>query len=199
MILLSSAYLAPVEYYRQMNRDGHVIIEQHDNYVKRTWRNRCTLATANGLQQLSIPVEKPAARKCPMKDVRIAQHGRWQHLHWNAIVSAYNSSPFLEYYADDFRPFFEKRFDFLFDFNEALRETVCSLLDISPAVEYSQSFVRTPPPGTVDMRDSVPPEACTAGSRPYYQVFAYRNGFQPDLSIVDLLFNMGTEALLYLT
>ncbi|MDR1561939.1 MAG: WbqC family protein [Dysgonamonadaceae bacterium] len=191
MILLTSAYLAPVEYYRQMNIDGKVIVDRYDKYVKRTYRNRCVIATANGLQVLTVPVERPDSHGCMMKDIRIADHGKWQHLHWNAIVSAYGSSPFFEFYADDFRPFFEKKVDFLFDFNERLRETVCSLLDISPEIHYTPKEEI----GILDLRETIKDATCL---KPYYQVFAFRHGFQPNISIVDLLFNMGPESLLYL-
>jgi uncharacterized protein YraI len=93
-VLLSTAYLAPVEYYMQLNIAEQVIIEKMDNYVKQTYRNRCVIATANGMQTLSIPVVKPDFHKCYTRDIRIADHGNWRHLHWNAIVSAYRSTPF---------------------------------------------------------------------------------------------------------
>jgi uncharacterized protein YraI len=92
-VLLSTAYLAPVEYYFQMNNHPQVIIEAHCHYIKQTYRNRCVIASANGCQTLSIPIVKPDSLKCPTKDIRIAEHGHWRHLHWNALVSAYNSTP----------------------------------------------------------------------------------------------------------
>jgi len=105
MILLPSFYLAPVEYYAALFRAENALIEIHDNYRKQSYRNRCHIAGANGMLTLSIPIEKPSSLKGTMKDIRIADHGNWQHLHWNAIVSAYNSTPFFQYYEDDFRPF----------------------------------------------------------------------------------------------
>jgi len=233
-VLLSTAYLAPVEYYLQMNTHSQVIIEQHCNYVKQTYRNRCVIASANGLQTLSIPIVKPDSPKCLTKDIRIAEHGNWRHLHWNAIVSAYSSTPFFEYYADDFRPFYEKPQRFLFDFNEALRELVCSLLDISPNVSYSNQYITgetllnsarhcegearsnlpplTPPKGencstpfwgevggeVLDLREAIHPKKGNNNFnlKPYYQVFENKYGFQGNLSIIDLLFNMGNEAIL---
>jgi len=226
-VLLSTAYLAPVEYYLQMNTHQQVIIEQHCNYVKQTYRNRCIIASANGPQTLSIPIVKPDSPKCLTKDIRIAEHGNWRHLHWNAIVSAYNSTPFFEYYADDFRPFYEKPQRFLFDFNEALRELVCSLLDISPKISYSNQYIsfdvlarasaRSNPvkfstqdcillhPSqfamtALDLRETIHPKKGTANAnlKPYYQVFENKFGFQANLSIIDLLFNMGNEAVIFL-
>jgi len=199
-VLLSTVYLAPVEYYVQMCRHPQAMIEAYCNYIKQTYRNRCVIASANGRQTLSIPIVKPESLKCRTKDIRIAEHGNWRHLHWNALVSAYNSTPFFEYYVDDFRPFYEKPAGFLFDFNEALRELICSLLDISPAVSYSSEYVFSPPVDVLDLREAIHPkkEPFTHDLRPYYQVFETKQGFQPNLSIVDLLFNMGTEAALWL-
>jgi len=195
-VLLSTAYLAPVEYYRMLANAERVVIETADNYVKQTYRNRCIIASANGLQTLSIPVVKPDSPKCLTKDVRISDHGEWQHLHWNAIVSAYNSSPFFEYYADDFRPFYEKKTAFLFDFNEQLRELLCSLLDIAPQVTYSAEYQQGLREDVEDLRDRIHPKkpAVTQEFLPYYQVFDQKRGFQANLSIIDLLFNMGPEA-----
>jgi len=199
-VLLSTAYLAPVEYYMQMCRHPQATIEAHCNYIKQTYRNRCVIASANGCQTLSIPIVKPVSLKCPTKDIRIAEHGNWWHLHWNAIVSAYNSTPFFEYYEDDFRPFYEKPAKFLFDFNEKLRELVCSLLDISPAVSYSTEYIFSPPADVLDLREAIHPKKASLMQdfRPYYQVFEAKQGFQANLSVIDLLFNLGPEAALWI-
>jgi hypothetical protein len=197
-VLLSTAYLAPTEYYLQMNSHLQVIIEKHCHYIKQTYRNRCVIASANGLQTLSIPIVKPDSLKCPTKDIRIADHGNWRHLHWNAIVSAYNSTPFFEYYVDDFRPFYEKPTAFLFDFNEELRELICSLLDIQSEVSYTTGFMAQP--DDLDLREAIHPKKApyTSNFKPYYQVFENKYGFQSNLSIIDLLFNMGPEAPIFL-
>lgn len=201
-VLLSNAYLAPVRYYSVLYRFQHITIEQHCHYQKQTYRNRCQIATANGIQTLSVPIEKPETLKCLTKDIRIASHGNWQHLHWNAIVSAYNSSPFFEYYEDDFRPFYEKDFSFLVDFNENLREMICRLLDIDVQVEYSSEYEAAFQ--GFDLREAIHPKREYEGEvpdiplQPYYQVFQEKFGFQENLSIVDLLFNMGPESMLFL-
>ena len=110
-VYLSSAYLAPVEYYTKLLAYDQIYIEQHDHYTKQTYRNRCTIAAPDGELALSIPTVKPDTPKCPMRDIRISDHGNWRHLHWNAIESAYNHTPFFEYYKDDFRPFYEKKYE----------------------------------------------------------------------------------------
>ncbi|MDR1602615.1 MAG: WbqC family protein [Tannerella sp.] len=196
-VYLSTAYLAPVQYYCKMYTFGSVVIEACENYVKQTYRNRCLIVAGSGIQSLSVPVEKPQAGKCLTRDIRISEHSHWQQQHWHALVSAYGMSPFFEYYQDDFAPFYNRRYTFLFDFNEALREMICTLLDICPSVRYSTRYETSVPN---DFRESIRPKRTvrddTFCPRPYYQVFADRHGFLPDLSIADLLFNMGPESVL---
>lgn len=202
--LLSSLYLAPIQYYSKLFRAKEVVIETEDNYQKQSYRNRCIIVAANGPHALSIPVEKPKGIKCKMKDIRIAEHGNWQHLHWNAIVSAYNSTPFFEYYQDDFSAFYQKKTSFLFDFNEELRSLICNLLEIETPVRYSTQFIEKCNDETDDFRESIHPKKKWHKldkqfiSKPYYQVFEAKHGFIANASIIDLLFNMGNESRLYL-
>lgn len=200
---LSTAYFAPVSYYMALLAHDRIVIEQWCNYTKQTYRNRCHIAGANGVLSLSVPVVKPDTLKCPTRDIRISDHGEWRHLHWNAIASAYGSSPFFEYYQDDIRPFFEKRYTFLLDFNEAIRQTLCELIGLEPHVEYTDQYAQ-PAPGEADLREAIHPKRNIAETipsmhlKPYYQVFAPKYGFLPDLSILDLLMNMGPESILIL-
>lgn len=198
-VYLSTAYLAPVQYYAKLYHYPEVYMEAVENYIKQSYRNRCTIAGANGPLSLSIPIIKPDSPKCPTRDIRISDHGNWRHLHWNALVSAYGLSPFFEYYADDLAPFYQKPYTFLFDFNEALRILFCELLDLQPQVRYTETYT---PTAAHDFREAIRPRhpADDPAFRPlpYYQVFGEKHGFLPNLSIVDLLFNMGPEALLVL-
>ncbi len=202
-VILSSAYLAPVQYFTKLYAAPYIVEERHEHYVKQTYRNRCLIATPSGPLALTIPVERTGGEKTLMRDVRISDHGNWRHLHWNALVSAYEGSPFFEYYADDFRPFYERRFTFLVDFNEALRETVCSLLDLTPDVRPTSSYVDAAQTEAADFRALISPKVPFASDAeftpaPYYQVFSARTGFLPNMSILDLLFNMGNESRLVL-
>lgn len=203
--LLSTAYLAPVQHYALMYAYGRVCFEACERYVKQSFRNRCVIATAGGVQTLTVPVVKPSAGAGHdlIKDIRISDHGNWRHLHWNALEAAYGKSPFFEFYADDFLPFYTRRWDFLFDFNEAIRETVCRLLDLQPLEVCRTAAYGTVEGGADDFRPLAEP-GCTlpelSGFRlpEYYQVFTRKWGFLSNLSIADLLFNMGPEALLVL-
>lgn len=199
--LLQTTYFGPIQWYQKLYRYDQVLIEQHDNYQKQTYRNRCVIATANGLQALTVPVEA-VGEKCEMKDVRISDHNQWRRIHWNALQSAYSESPFFEYFQDDIRPFFEKKYDYLIDFNEAIRQKICELIDIEPKVEYTKEYLPTHPSPTSDYREVIhakhpQPDADFTPKR-YWQVFEHKHGFQPNLSILDLLFNMGKESVFYL-
>ena len=202
---LSSAYLALVEYYTKLLEYDKIYVEQHDHYIKQTYRNRCTIAGPDGELALSIPTVKPDTLKCPMKDIRISDHGNWRHLHWNAIESAYNSTPYFEYYKDDFRPFYEKKYEFLADFNEELCQLVCKLIDIQPCIERTSEYKTEFTTEETDFREIIHPKKDFRIAdpefvpHPYYQVFDSKLGFLPNLSIIDLLFNMGPESLLVLT
>lgn len=211
--LLSSAYFGPVQWYQKLHRYDRCLIEQHDNFVKQTYRNRCIIPTTNGIQVLSIPVSCPQGSrlsKTPMRDVRISDHGNWRHIHWNALCSAYGESPFFDYYQDDLRPFFERKWTFLFDFNMEIILKMVELLDIRPKISLTTAFLSdasmaenaTENSLVDDFRDVIRPKHPGLDSdfmaRPYYQVYQQKHGFQPNMSILDLLFNEGNEAILWL-
>lgn len=197
-VLLSSAYLPPVSFFTAINSGGDVLIEQYDNYCKQTYRNRCRIATAAGVQALTVPIVKGTSPKQLMKDVRISDHGEWRHQHWNALESAYMNSPFFMYYQDDFRPFYEKKYEFLVDFNTELTLLIMKLAGIDKTVKLTGSYGKKEQ-NILDLRQLVNPGTDDPeSSRPYWQVFKEKYGFLANLSAVDLLFNMGLEFPLYL-
>ena len=200
--LLTSTYFGPVQWYQKLNQSDCCLIERHDHFVKQTYRNRCVIATTSGLQALTVPIERYEGAHCEMRDIRISNHGSWRHLHWNALQSAYGESPFFEFYADDLRPFFERRWELLFDFNTAITRKMCELLDVHPQIAFTEVYASAEEEGVTDFRDAIRPKHPLPddGFRPrrYYQVYEQKHGFQPNLSILDLLFNEGPEAVLYL-
>lgn len=201
--LLSSTFFGPVQWYQKLHRHARCVVESCDSFVKQTYRNRCVIATANGPQALTVPVERPDGdSRAAMRDIRVSDHGNWRHVHWHALMSAYGDSPFFDYYADDLRPFFERRWTFLLDYNMEATLKMCELLDITPHIDMSESYVDAPAEGFVDYREAIrpkhplPDEAFTPPV--YYQVHALRRGFQPNMSVLDLLFNEGSEGIFYL-
>ena len=202
--LLSTTYFGPVQWYQKLHRYDEVEIEQWESFQKQTYRNRCLIATTQGVQALTVPIERSNPSTVnTIKDIRISDHGNWRHLHWNALVSAYGESPFFEYYQDDIRPFFEKRWVYLFDYNEAIREKMCELLDIETKVSFSLEFkVKSTINKTNDFREAINPKHPQPDPdfdpKPYYQVYQQKHGFLANLSVLDLLFNMGPEGIFYL-
>lgn len=214
--LLSTTYFGPVQWYQKLYRYDRILIEQHETFPKQTYRNRCLIATTQGVQVLTVPIEHSpftidhchtsgAANhvQCSVSNIqsiRISDHGNWRHLHWQALQSAYGESPFFEYYEDDLRPFFaERNWERLIDYNEAIRQKMCELLDIQPQVGFTDEYVKH---HEADFREAIRPKHPLPDSgfqpRPYYQVYRQKHGFLPNLSILDLLCNMGPESIFYL-
>ena len=196
-IIAHPMYLAPVSLYVHLYAGTRMLLDLDAPFVKQTFRNRALIAAENGALPLTVPVVHNGGVKQAMRDLIISDHGNWRRMHWNAIVSAYKKSPFFDYYADDFRPFYEKRYEFLVDFNMQLHDTVCGLLGLEREVASLGCAENTG--SIIDCRPLVEPSAETVVEpQRYYQVFEQRNGFLPNLSIADLLFNMGPEGLITL-
>lgn len=162
------------------------------------------IPTTNGPLSLTIPTNHDISLS--MKDIRISDHANWRHVHWNALLSAYGESPFFEYYQDDIRPFFEKKYEFLFDFNMETTEKMIELLDIRPKISITEAYIQSKEleeeDEIKDFRDAIRPKKplpdAEFAPKRYYQVYEQKHGFQPNMSILDLLFNEGNEAIFYL-
>lgn len=202
MGILPLTYLGNILYYAHLIKNG-CTIDIHSNYVKQTYTNRCSIITANGIQDLTIPIIKPK-EKTPIKDIRISTHDNWQQLHWRSIQSAYNSTPFFEYFCDDYAPFYAKKYDFLLDFNLETQQKTLELLNFRKIdCSLSDSYIEATNFNTKDLREVINPKKFNVTlydelNNPYYQIFDSKFGFTPNLSIIDLLFNMGNESRIYL-
>ena len=202
--LLSSTYFGPIQWYQKLNRYDECLIERHESFIKQTYRNRMIIPTTNGPLSLTIPTNHDISLS--MKDIRISDHANWRHVHWNALLSAYGESPFFEYYQDDIRPFYEKKYEFLFDFNMETTEKMIELLDIRPKISITEAYIQSKElkeeDEIKDFRDAIRPKKplpdAEFSPKRYYQVYGQKHGFQPNMSILDLLFNEGNEAIFYL-
>lgn len=195
-ILLSSAYMPPIHYFTAMACSGEVFIEQYDTYCKQTWRNRCLIGSQSGPLALTVPVVKPHPGQV-MKDIRISDHGEWRRNHWKALESCYMNSPFFLYYMDDLHPFYEKRWEYLIDYNTEITLKLMELTGLGGSIRLTERFDRNLL--YQDMRFLSDPNVLpSARVKPYWQVFKSRLGFMEGLSILDLLFNMGPETRLVL-
>jgi hypothetical protein len=192
-IALSTAYLPNLQYFSKFLH-GRVTLEQHENYHKQTFRNRCEILSANGIMPLTIPVEH-SAPKIPVRDVRIDYSTNWQKIHWKTLIAAYRSSAFFEYYIDDFIPFYEKHEIFLFDFNIKLIYKLLELTGLKAETVLSDSYIDE---YELDYRTSISPKKKQPDSSfvptPYYQVFEKKFGFCSNLSVIDLLCNEGNNS-----
>lgn len=191
-------YLPPVGCFstlRTLNFD--VLFEQHEHFPKQTFRNRASIASPNGILDLTVPVIKGAKVHTPYKDVKISNELKWQRLHWLSLQTCYRSSAYFEFYEDGIVPFYEKKFDFLFDYNLELFNWILKQLKLNPAISLTESYEK-PNAERPDYRDSFDKkDIYTVQTQPYFQVFSDRNSFIPNLSILDLLFNQGPQSKSY--
>jgi len=191
--LLPTAYLAPISYYAILLQHKNCKIEMHEHFVKQSIRNRCEIYSSNGKLQLTIPKKRKRSSKTIIKEIKISYEENWQKIHWNAIKSAYNSSPFFEYYQDEIEPFFKKKESKLVDFNNKLQKVILELLQQNRCPNFTISYHHN-----TDFSDLRNHDFILKKSSKYNQVFMEKHGFIPNLTILDLLFNLGPESSDYL-
>lgn len=199
-ILLDLQYLPPLQYWTKLSTYPTVHIEQHEHFIKSSYRNRCHIAGVNGPLRLSIPLKKGKNEQQPITQVRISAQDHWSSRHWHSIRSAYANAPFWDYYADQLYPLFKNPPPLLFDFNYQLLEKIKGFLQLSAELLLTDAYEATPPDSLLDFRGAIHPKPHRAlpdphfQSTPYPQVFEEKNGFLPNLSILDLLFCTGPES-----
>ena len=233
--LFTTAYLPPVSYLAAIaeemdglsNRtDGDssleltpsvIYIEACENYQKQSYRNRCRLYAADGVQDLNIPVvHEGGTHKLPISEIRIDWSKAWLQQHERAIISAYRTSAYFEYYMDEFFAIYAEKPEKLIDLNTSLLRFMLDKTGISAEIRFTSEFSRDgiifPAPGDnptkeihcTDLREVIHPKrpnsilADLKLEKPYFQVFAQKHGFQSDLSAIDLLFNEGPDSIVYL-
>lgn len=191
--LLPTAYLAPISYYAILLQDPNCRIELHEHFIKQSIRNRCDIYGANGKLRLSIPKQRKGSSKTIIENLKISYRNNWQKQHWNAIESAYNSSPFFEYYKDELKPFFEEKEEYLVNFNSKLQNAILSMLQQGNIIKNTTEYLHKG--DFFDLRNYT---WKLKNQEKYDQVFMENQGFIPNLSILDLLFNLGPESIDYL-
>ena len=191
--LLPTAYLAPISYYAILLQHPNCSVELHEHFIKQSIRNRCDIYGANGKLRLSIPKERKGSSKTIIKNLKISYKQNWQKQHWNAIESAYNSSPFFEYYKDELKPFFEEKEEYLVSYNFKLQKIILIMLQHENIIKNTTKYLDKG--DFFDLRDYTWE---LKKQKKYDQVFMEKKGFIPNLSILDLLFNLGPESADYL-
>jgi hypothetical protein len=201
-LIFPALYNGPVNYFARLARQQEIVLEQYDSYSKQSYRNRCMIMGPNGVVPLSIPVKRKRNVKTHLRDIRIDYDSNWNRIHWRSLVASYASSPFFDFMAEEFYPLYEKRFVFLIELNINLIEETLGLLGLQIPVVRTEVF--SPILSDHDPRHFIHPKMDQAAADPdfhpaeYHQVFSDRLGFQANLSILDLIFNEGPDALSYL-
>jgi hypothetical protein len=197
-IIIHPSYFPSIAHFVALTKAEQITFEVDDNFLKQTYRNRTYIYGANGKLALNIPVIHTQNNRQKYRDVKIFNEVKWQDLHWKSLLSAYSTSPFFEYYEYELLPLFNIKSDFILDFNLKCFEVICECLQLNLQISKSQLYQKQIEK-TVDLRYLVnakkeQPQQFDS----YTQVFSDKHGFIPNLSVLDLLFNEGPNAVNYL-
>ncbi|HUH50894.1 MAG TPA: WbqC family protein [Flavobacterium sp.] len=197
-ILIHPTYFPTVSHFVAMLKAETILLEAEDNFQKQTYRNRMYIYSPNGKQMLNIPVSHSRNRlNQKYKDIQIDYAEKWQKIHFKSLEAAYRSSPFFEYFVDDLRPLFEKKHNFLLDYNLMILEILQDCLGIKLKTIPTKEFVKETASDIIDLRYLVNSKKTPHSFEPYTQVFDHKHSFIDDLSILDVLFNEGRHAVDY--
>lgn len=201
--LIELHYLPCIQYFTKICSHSNIWLEQHEHYIKRSYRNRCHIATTNGILRLSIPLEKGKNQQMPIRDVKISYDQSWQKYHLKSIYTAYGNAPFFRDYIEELTPFYKQKYTYLFDFNLILLQWFINLYQIETTIKLTSNYYKEMVEIT-DYRNFILPQSeqvttdYNFSPTPYAQVFEEKNSFIANLSILDLLFCTGPQAILIL-
>lgn len=190
MTILPAAYLPSVAWFAQLLR-AECVVDLGEHFIKRSERNRARILAPDGVMELTVHVRHADRPRQPMRDMRLDYSKRWQHQHWGALTAAYKGSPYFDFWAEEFEPFYRRRFEFLADYNLQLIERLCRLAQL-PMPAVAEHYVEAAA-GDLDLRPKRN-EGPAFVAEPYVQVFSDRLPFAPNLSFADLLFAEGPAA-----
>ena len=193
-VLLELHYFPSIEYCVQVAQFSHLFIEAHENYRKGSYRNRCHIATSQGKQVLSVPLKKGKNSQQNIREVAIAYDTDWQKQHFQSLKTAYGSSPFWSHYAPVFEKIFQTKHTHLFDLNLEITTLIFKLLKLKTPTTFTNAFETVFTEG-VDLRNKIIPNSTVFTGTRYAQVFENKNGFTPNLSVLDLIFCSGNQAM----
>ena len=197
MSLFIPTYFSPISQYGVMVQAEKIEFEVVDNFQKQTYRNRCYIYGANGKQLLTVPIRHSKCKiKQKTKDIKIETGDHWQKQHFKSLKTAYNCSPFFEFYEDDLIPIFEKKYQYLHDLNFDTFEFVNQALELGLNYETTKTY-------EFDQRNdyrvlSAVNHLPDAAQVDYHQLFESKHGFIKNLSILDLIFMEGPNSISFL-
>jgi hypothetical protein len=197
-VIVSTAYLPPVDWFSIISRSDKVSIERHENYIKQTYRNRCCILSAHGTQMLSVPVLEGSRHKVPITEARIDYSKRWQQVHLGAIRSSYRLAPYYEFYSGEIEETIAAGYKYLWELNTKLINTLVQMLKLKCGISFTGLYE----PASDEEKDFryrlEPGKVSLFQNKRYIQVFSTPEDYVPNLSIIDLLFNQGPDAVKYL-
>jgi hypothetical protein len=195
-LLIDLHYLPSLEYFSLLKQHPNLILEANEHFTKQTYRNRCYVLGANKIEPLVVPIQKEAP-KMLMRDVKIDYNENWDKIHWRTIEAAYRKAPFFEFYSDYFSRIYEKKPIFLWDFNFELLSICLKFLKLNLTISLTEKYEKEVENSIFDARSVINPKISYKNNnfyspKPYQQNFG--NEFEPNLSIIDLLFCKGNLA-----
>lgn len=189
-VIMDCEYFPCIPWFQEFIKAPEVSIEQHEFFVRSSYRNRAYVAGPNGVVCLTVPLEGGRNQRTAMKDVKISYEEDWQALHWKTLVSFYNRSAYFEFFEHELAVYYKTKFEYLLDANLASLKLILKLLQLKKVIKLSQAYEKEV---SLDLRYTILPKnrKATSEYQSYIQPFSDRNGFEPNLSMLDYLFCCG--------